>query len=102
MPIAWVKFRTRADAERAIGRLTFAGFERDSIDRIQGGDGRWSIGVYVDEPDAPRIRALMCDPNAPTARDLLRSLLIFGTAALAGIVISYVLPKRLRGHDFIY
>ena len=69
MPTVWVKFDRRQESERAMDRLEYAGFERESISRIEGADGRWSVGIYVDHPEAPRARAIMSDPNAPTSRD---------------------------------
>ena len=78
-------------------RLEYAGFERESISRIEGADGRWSVGIYVDHPEAPRARAIMSDPTAPTRRDVLNSLLIFGVATLAGMALAYLLPRRI-GH----
>src|SRR5688572_22445388 len=65
MPIIWTKFPTHEECEQAIARLLYAGFDRSSIDRIQGNDGQWSIRTDVDERDAPRIHALMSDPSAP-------------------------------------
>ena len=53
-----------------------------------------SVGIYVDHPDAPRARAILSDPNAPTSRDVFNSLLIFGVATLAGMALAYLLPKR--------
>jgi hypothetical protein len=76
-------------------RLEFAGFERERIGRIEGADGRWSVGVYVDHEDAPRVRAIIADTNAPTSRDVLNSFLIFGAAALAGLAVMYLLPRRI-------
>src|SRR5919112_5060414 len=95
MPTVWVKFDRRQESERAMDRLEYAGFERESISRIEGADGRWSVGIYVDHPEAPRARAIMSDPNAPTSRDVLNSLLIFGVATLAGIALAYLLPRRI-------
>jgi len=42
MPTVWVKFDRRQQSERAMDRLEYAGFERESISRIEGADGRWS------------------------------------------------------------
>ncbi len=98
MPTISVKFRTRQESERAIARLEFAGFERERIDRIEDAYGRWRVGLYVDERDAARVRALLTDPDAPTSSDVLNSLLIFGAAALAGIAVGYVLPRGLASH----
>src|SRR5215212_9374850 len=95
MPTVWVKFDRRQESERAMDRLEYAGFERESISRIEGADGHWSIGIYVDHPEAPRVRAIMSDPNAPTSRDVLNSLLIFGVATLAGLALASLLPKRI-------
>src|SRR5215213_3928409 len=95
MPTVWVKFDRRQESERAMDRLEYAGFERDSISRIEGADGRWSVGIYVDHRDARRVRAIMSDPNAPTSRDVLNSLLIFGAATLAGMALAFLLPRRI-------
>src|SRR5919112_6370782 len=95
MPTVWVKFDRRQESERAMDRLEYAGFERESISRIEGADGRWNVGIYVDHPEAPRARAIMTDPNAPTSRDVLNSLLILGAATLAGMALAYLLPRRL-------
>jgi hypothetical protein len=64
MPTVWVEFQTREESDRAIDRLELAGFERRRIDRIEAADGRWKVGIYVDERDAPSVRAVMSDPNA--------------------------------------
>ena len=95
MPTVWVQFPSYEDSERAIGRLAFAGLERDRIDRIEGADGRWRVGIYVDDRDAPRVRAIMSDREAPTSTDVLHSLLIFGTAALARLALALVVPRRV-------
>jgi len=97
MPIVWTQFDTREETERAIGRLGFVGYARDEIDRIERADGRWMVGVYVDDPDAPRVQAIMSDPDAPTGTDVLNAALIFGAAMLAGLVVGYLLPRDLRG-----
>ena len=68
MPTVWVEFRTREESERAIGRLEFAGFGRERVDRIEAADGRWKVGIYVDERDAPSARAVLSDPNAAIFR----------------------------------
>jgi hypothetical protein len=99
MPTVWVEFQTREESERAIGRLEFAGYDRHTIDRIEAADGRWKVGIYVDERDAPSVRDLMADPQAPTSTDVLNSLLIFGVAAMAGFILTYLLPKSLAGND---
>jgi hypothetical protein len=99
MPTVWVEFRTREESERAIGRLEFAGFGRERVDRIEAADGRWKVGIYVDERDAPSVRAVMSDPNAPTNTDVMNSLLIFGIAAMAGFVLAYLVPKSLEAHN---
>jgi hypothetical protein len=67
MPTVWVEFQTREESDRAIDRLELAGFERRRIDRIEAADGRWKVGIYVDERDAPSVRAVMSDPNVPTS-----------------------------------
>ena len=100
MPTVWVKFDRRQESERAMDRLEYAGFERESISRIEGADERWSVGIYVDDPEAPRARAIMSDPNAPTSRDVFNSLLIFGAATLAGMALAYLLPRRLGRSSF--
>jgi hypothetical protein len=96
MPTVWVEFQTLEESERAIGRLEFAGFERKRIDRIEAADGRWKVGIYVEERDVPSARAVMSDPNAPISTDVLNSLLIFGVAAMAGFVLAY-LPRGVEG-----
>jgi hypothetical protein len=96
MPTVWVEFQTREASDRAVGRLEFAGFERERIDRIEAADGRWKVGIYVDERDAPSVRAVMSDPNAPTSTDVLNSLLIFGIATMARLVLAY-LPRGFEG-----
>ena len=93
MPIIWTKFQTHEESEQAIARLVSAGFQRSSIDRIEGSDGQWSVGTYVDERDAPRIHALMSDPNAPTGVSSLSSVLIGALTALIGIGLVYLLPR---------
>ena len=95
MPIVWEEFRTREETEQAIGRLEFAGLARDDIDRVQAADGRWSVGIYADAQDAPRVRSIMLNPHAPTGTDLIASLAFFGIATLAGIVVSRLLSGSL-------
>jgi hypothetical protein len=97
MLTVWVEFQTFEKSERAVGRVEFAGFERRRIDRIEAVDGRWKVGIYVEERDVPSARAVMSDPNAPTSTDVLNSLLIFGVAAMAGFVLAY-LPRGFEGH----
>jgi len=99
MPTVWVEFQTREESERAIGRLEFAGFERERIDRIEAADGRCKVGIYVDERDAPSVRGIMSDPNAPISTDVLNSLLIFGVAAMAGFVLAYLIPRGFEGNN---
>ena len=96
MPTVWVELQTRQESDRAVDRLEFAGFERQRIDRIEAADGRWKVGIYVDERDVPSARAVMSDPNAPISTDVLNSLLIFGMAAMAGFVLAY-LPRGFDG-----
>ena len=97
MPTVWVEFQTREESDRAVGRLEFAGFERERIERIESADGRWKVGIYVDERDTPSVRAVMSDPNAPTSTDVLNSLLIFGIATMARLVLA-CLPRGFEGH----
>jgi hypothetical protein len=98
MEMTWTKYQTLEQTERAIERLEFAGFERDRVDRIEGQDGRWTIGVYADENELAQVRKIMHDPNAPAGSDLRNSLLIFGVAALAGILAGSLLSRRLRSN----
>ena len=93
MPIIWTKFQTHEESEQAIARLIYAGFDRGSIDRIQGNDGRWSVGTYVDEWDAPRVHALMSEPDAPTGISSLSSVLLGAVVALIGIGLVHLLPR---------
>jgi hypothetical protein len=97
MPTVWVEFRTRQESDRAIDRLEFAGFERKRIDRIEAADGRWKVGIYVDEEDAPSVRGVMLDPSAPVSMDVLNALLIFGVAATAGFILAYLMPRGFDG-----
>jgi hypothetical protein len=99
MPTVWVEFQTREESDRAIDRLEFAGFERKRIDRIEAADGRWKVGVYVDEADALSVRGVMLDPNAPVSTDVLNALLIFGVAATAGFVLAYLIPRSFDGSN---
>jgi hypothetical protein len=95
MPTVWVEFQTREESNRAVRRLELAGFERERIESIESADGRWKVGIYVDEPDTPSVRAVMSDPNAPTSTDVLNSLLIFGIATMARLVLAY-LPRGVE------
>ena len=95
MPIVWAEFQTREETEQVIGRLEFAGLARDGIDRVQAADGRWRVGIYAEEQDAPRVRSVMANPHAPTGADLVASLALFGAATLAGIAISRLFSGNL-------
>ena len=96
MPTVWVEFQTREASDRAVGRLEFAGFAREKIETIESADGRWKVGIYVDALEAPSVRAVMSDPSTPTSTDLLNSLLIFGIATMARLVLAY-LPRGFEG-----
>jgi hypothetical protein len=96
MPTVWVEFQTRDESDRAVDRLEFAGFERERIERIEAADGRWKVGIYVEERDVPNARAVMSDPNVPNSTDPLNSLLIFGIATMARLVLPY-LPRGFEG-----
>jgi hypothetical protein len=90
MPTVWTHFATHADTERAIARLEHDGVPRERIDRIEGADGRWAVGTYVDPADEPHIREIMADPGAPTAAGRTSTLLICGGALLAGLAAWYL------------
>jgi len=94
--MVWTQFETREETEEAIGRLEFAGYDRAEIDRIEDAEGRWRVGIYIDQRDERRVHAIMSDPEAPTSGDLLNSIVIFGAAALAGMVLAYLLPGARR------
>ena len=96
MRTVWVELQIREESDCAIGRLEFAGFERKRIDRIEAADGRCKVGIYVDERDTPSVRAVMSDSNGPKRTDLLNSLLIFGLATMARLVLAY-LPRGFAG-----
>src|SRR5687767_2042698 len=93
MPTVWVEFQS---LRKASGRLAAWSFERKRIDRIEAADGRRKVGIYVDERDVPSARAVMSDPNAPISTDVLNSLLIFGMATMARLVLAY-LPRGSEG-----
>jgi hypothetical protein len=61
MLTVWVEFQTFEKSKRAVGRVEFAGFERRRIDRIEAADGRWKVGIYVEERDVPSARAVISD-----------------------------------------
>ena len=64
MPTVWVEFQTREESDRAIDRLELAGFERRRIDRIEAADGRWKVGIYVEER-THQVFAPLCRTRMP-------------------------------------
>ncbi len=104
--LAWASFPSHREADQARNRLVEAGYARNSIDIDRRQDGTFTVEVHTREEHLPRVERLL-HASAPMyavrqyGSGMLRNaaanpLVMVGGAALAGLLLYALLPRKRR------